>query len=86
MPFGAVVITTLVVAFFGSLMMEFYTKNPIAVAQCMGINAFFTYSTVTHYDLSYQEELGTVSWSGVVFMFLSSFITREKTIQSMAEV
>jgi AGZA family xanthine/uracil permease-like MFS transporter len=51
----------------------------------MGINAFFTYSAVIQYGLSYQEALGTVFWSGVIFLLLSFFKTREKIIQSIPE-
>ena len=85
MPFGAVVTATVLVASFGSLMMGLYAKNPIVVAPGMGINAFFTYTAVIHYGLTYQEALGTVFWSGVIFLFLSFFRTREKIIQSIPE-
>lgn len=85
MPFGAVVTATVLVASFGSLMMGIYAKNPIVVAPGMGINAFFTYSAVIHYGLTYQEALGTVFWSGVIFLLLSFFKTREKIIQSIPE-
>lgn len=85
MPFGAVVTATVLVASFGSLMMGLYAKNPIVVAPGMGINAFFTYSAVIHYGLTYQEALGTVFWSGVIFLFLSFFKTREKIIRSIPE-
>lgn len=85
MPFGAVVTATVLVAGFGSLMMGLYARNPIVVAPGMGINAFFTYSAVIQYGLSYQEALGTVFWSGVIFLLLSFFKTREKIIQSIPE-
>lgn len=85
MPFGAVVTATVLVAGFGSLMMGLYAKNPIVVAPGMGINAFFTYSAVIQYGLTYQEALGTVFWSGVIFLLLSFFKTREKIIQSIPE-
>lgn len=85
MPFGAVVTATVLVASFGSLMMGLYAKNPIVVAPGMGINAFFTYTAVIHYGLTYQEALGTVFWSGVIFLLLSFFRTREKIIQSIPE-
>ena len=71
MPFSAVVTATVLVSCFGSLMMGLYAKNPIVVAPGMGINAFFAYSAVVMYGLSYQEALGTVFWSGVIFLLLS---------------
>jgi AGZA family xanthine/uracil permease-like MFS transporter len=83
MPFSAVVTATVLVSFFGSLMMGLYAKNPIVVAPGMGINAFFAYSAVLVYGLTYQEALGTVFWSGVIFLLLSVFEIREKIIQSI---
>lgn len=83
MPFSAVVTATVLVSFFGSLMMGLYAKNPIVVAPGMGINAFFAYSAVLVYGLTYQEALGTVFWSGVIFLLLSVFQIREKIIQSI---
>ena len=83
MPFSAVVTATVLVSFFGSLMMGLYAQNPIVVAPGMGINAFFAYSAVLVYGLTYQEALGTVFWSGVIFLLLSVFRIREKIIQSI---
>lgn len=83
MPFSAVLTATVLVSCFGSLMMGLYAKNPIVVAPGMGINAFFTYTAVKGFGLSYEEALGTVFWSGVIFLVLSLFKTREKIIQAI---
>ena len=83
MPFSAVLTATVLVAAFGSLMMGLYAKNPIIVAPGMGINAFFTFTAVKGYGLTYQEALGTVFWSGVIFLLLSFFQTREKILAAI---
>lgn len=83
MPFSAVLTATVLVAAFGSLMMGLYAKNPIVVAPGMGINAFFTYTAVMGFGLSFEEALGAVFWSGVIFLILSVFQTREKIIQAI---
>ncbi|GAB3232393.1 NCS2 family permease [Algoriphagus aestuariicola] len=83
MPFPAVLTATVLVSAFGSLMMGLYAKNPIVVAPGMGINAFFTYTAVMGFGLSFEEALGAVFWSGVIFLLLSVFQTREKIIQAI---
>ncbi|MDP2042474.1 MAG: NCS2 family permease [Algoriphagus sp.] len=83
MPFSAVLTATVLVSAFGSLMMGIYAKNPIVVAPGMGINAFFTYTAVKGFGLSFEEALGAVFWSGVIFLLLSVFKTREKIIQAI---
>lgn len=83
MPFSGVLTATILVSCFGSLMMGLYAKNPIVVAPGMGINAFFTYTAVMGFGLTYQEALGAVFWSGVIFLLLSFFKTREKIIQAI---
>jgi AGZA family xanthine/uracil permease-like MFS transporter len=83
MPFSAVLTATVLVSAFGSLMMGLYAKNPIVVAPGMGINAFFAYTAVKGYGLSYEEALGAVFWSGIIFLLLSAFKTREKIIAAI---
>lgn len=83
MPFNAVLTSTILVCFFGSLMMGIYAKNPIIVAPGMGMNAFFTYSAVAHLGLSYQQALGAVFWAGVVFLILSVFNIRESIVKAI---
>lgn len=83
MPFSAVLTATVLVSVFGSLMMGLYAKNPIVVAPGMGINAFFTYTAVMGFGLSFEEALGAVFWSGVIFLLLSVFQTREKIIRAI---
>jgi AGZA family xanthine/uracil permease-like MFS transporter len=83
MPFSAVVTATILVSSFGSLMMGLYAKNPIVVAPGMGINAFFAYTAVLGFGLTIEEALGAVFWSGVLFLLLSFFNTREKIIRAI---
>lgn len=83
MPFNAVLTSTILVCFFGSLMMGIYAKNPIIVAPGMGMNAFFTYSAVAHLGLSYQQALGAVFWAGVLFLILSVFNIREAIVKAI---
>jgi adenine/guanine/hypoxanthine permease len=83
MPFNAVVTSTVLVCFFGSLMMGIYAKNPIVVAPGMGMNAFFTYTAVLGMGLTYQQALGAVFWAGVLFLILSIFNIREGIVKAI---
>ena len=83
MPFNAVVTSTIIVAFFGSLMMGWYAKNPIIVAPGMGMNAFFTFTAVKHLGLTYPQALGAVFWAGVFFMLISFFNIRENVLRAI---
>lgn len=83
MPFNAVVTSTVLVCFFGSLMMGIYAKNPIVVAPGMGMNAFFTYTAVLGMGLTYQQALGAVFWAGVLFLVLSIFNIREGVVKAI---
>src|SRR5580698_7042020 len=76
MPFAGVLTATVLVSFFSSLMMGLYAKNPILVAPGMGLNAFFTYTAVATLHVPWQEALGAVFWSGIVFLILTLFNIR----------
>ncbi len=83
MPFSGVLTATILVSAFSSIAMGIYSKNPIVVAPGMGINAFFTYSVVLVMGVKWEVALGTVFWSGVIFLFLSLFNIRVKILQAI---
>ena len=71
MPFSGVLTATILVSFFSTLMMGLYAGNPILVAPGMGLNAFFTFTAVSALKIPWQEALGAVFWSGIVFLLLT---------------
>uniref|UniRef100_UPI003F6F2A3A NCS2 family permease n=1 Tax=Dyadobacter sp. TaxID=1914288 RepID=UPI003F6F2A3A len=83
MPFSAVLTATILVAFFSSFMMGLYANNPILVAPGMGLNAFFTFTAVFTYKLSWEVALGTVFWSGIFFLLLSVFNIRSYIVKAI---
>ena len=83
MSFESVLTATILVTAFSSIMMGIYAKNPILVAPGMGINAFFTYSVVLGMGVSWKIALGTVFWSGIVFLILSVFNVRVKILDAI---
>ena len=83
MPFEGVLTATVIVSAFSSIMMGIYAKNPIVVAPGMGINAFFAYSVVLGMGVKWEVALGTVFWSGIIFLVLSIFNIRVKILQAI---
>ncbi|MCE7060873.1 NCS2 family permease [Dyadobacter sp. CY343] len=83
MPFSAVLTATILVSFFSSMMMGLYANNPILVAPGMGLNAFFTFTAVFTYKLTWQVALGTVFWSGIFFLLLSIFNVRSYIVKAI---
>jgi AGZA family xanthine/uracil permease-like MFS transporter len=83
MPFSGVLTATVLVCAFSSILMGVYAKNPIVVAPGMGLNAFFTFSVVLGMGVKWEVALGTVFWSGIVFLLLSIFNIRVMILKSI---
>src|SRR5579859_4683836 len=74
---GAVFVATCLASAFGSLVMALWANYPIALAPGMGINAFFTYGVVLGMHYSWQQALGAVFLSGLLFLLISVTRLRE---------
>lgn len=83
MPFSGVLTATVLVSAFTSIAMGIYAKNPIVLAPGMGINTFFTYSVVLGMGVKWEVALGTVFWSGVIFILLSVFNIRTHILKAI---
>jgi len=70
LPVGASTVATIVVAAVGSILMGLYAKRPIAVAPYMGENAFIAYGLAA-LGITWQQRLGSVFVSGVVFLLIT---------------
>lgn len=83
MDFEAVVTATGLAACFGTLLMAFWVRVPLAMAPGMSLNAFFAYSLVIGQGLDWQTALGVVFFSGVVFLLLTLLGIREKIVNAI---
>ena len=83
MPFSGVLTATVLVCAFSSIAMGLYARTPILVAPGMGINAFFTYTIVIGMGVKWETALGTVFWSGVIFMILSVLNVRNSIVRAI---
>ena len=83
MSFSGILTATVLVSAFSSIMMGLYARNPIIVAPGMGLNAFFTYSVVIGMKVPWETALGTIFWSGIVFLILSIFNVRTAIVNAI---
>src|SRR5690242_13402447 len=72
MAFSGVLTATVLVCFTMTLLMGVYAKLPFAVAPGLGLNAFFAYSIILSQKVPWQQALGIVFWSGVLFLTISA--------------
>lgn len=68
---GAVFVATCVAAAIGCLIMALLANWPVAMAPGMGLNAFFAFTVVGAMGFTWQQALGAVFISGVIFLLLT---------------
>ncbi|MTH78780.1 NCS2 family permease [Paracoccus aestuariivivens] len=68
---NAVFVATCLAAALGSAIMALWANWPIGMAPGMGLNAFFAFTVVAGLGFTWQQALGAVFISGLVFLFLS---------------
>lgn len=67
----AVFVATCLAAAIGTLIMAFIANWPIGMAPGMGLNAFFAFTVVGAMGYTWQQALGAVFVSGIIFMILT---------------
>jgi AGZA family xanthine/uracil permease-like MFS transporter len=68
---NAVFVATCLAAAIGSLVMGLVANWPIGMAPGMGLNAFFAFTVVAAMGFTWQQALGAVFISGVIFFLLT---------------
>lgn len=68
---NAVFVATCLAAAIGTLIMAFVANWPIGMAPGMGLNAFFAFTVVGSLGYSWQQALGAVFISGVIFVLIT---------------
>jgi len=79
----ALIGVTILASAFGTLLVGLWANVPFAMAPGMGLNAFFTYTLVIGHGVSWQQALGVVFLSGVVFLLLTLVGAREKIVAAI---
>lgn len=80
---GALISVTCLAAAIGTMICGIWVNVPFAMAPGMGLNAFFTYTLVLGSGATWQEGLGVVFISGILFIILTLFGFREKIIETI---
>ncbi len=70
-PFGPSMVATILIAFIGTISMGIYAKRPFAIAPYMGENAFIAFTVCKVLGYSWQQALGAIFISGVLFTILT---------------
>ena len=80
---NGVFFATCIAAFIGTLMMALYAKIPFAQAPGMGLNAFFAFTVVLGMGYTYNQGLGIVFFSGILFIILTAVGAREAIVKAI---
>lgn len=80
---GALITVTCLASFIGTIITALWVNVPFAMAPGMGLNAFFAYTLVIGQGATWQEALGVVFFSGVVFLLFTLIGVREKVIDAI---
>ena len=83
MPFAGAFLATALAAGFSCILMGLYANYPVALASGMGLNAFFTYTVVFGFGLSWEAALASVFVSGVLFLLISLTGVRKVVINAI---
>lgn len=79
----SVFMATCLVAIFGTLVMGLLANYPLAVAPSMSLAVYFVFTVVISEGYPWQEVLGAVFMSGVLFLILSFFNFRQAVVKAI---
>lgn len=82
-PPVAAAFATCIVSGVSTIAMGLWARLPLALAPGMGLNAFFTYAVVKGMGLTWQQALGVVFLSGLVFVVLTLLGVRQAMVRMM---
>jgi adenine/guanine/hypoxanthine permease len=83
-PQGPGTVATILTAAFGTLLMGLWANRPIAVAPYMGENAFIAFGLAA-FGIAWQQRLGAVFISGVIFLIITVVGIRTWLAGSLSE-
>ncbi len=80
-----VLFATIIASSFGTIAMGLFGKNPFVLAPGMEINAYVAFFVILGLGFSWQQALGSVFWSGIIFVLLTLTGIREKIINAIPD-
>lgn len=82
---SAVLFATVVTSFLATFIMGLWAKKPFAVAPGMEMNAYVAFFVILGLGYSWQQALGAVFYSGIIFLILTLTNLRTKIIKAIPE-
>jgi adenine/guanine/hypoxanthine permease len=82
---GAVLTATCLSSALATLIMGLWARYPVALAPGMGLNAFFAFTVCGAMGIPWQQALGLVLCSGVIFLLLGLFRLRDRIVALLPE-
>lgn len=83
MPIEALITATALITIIASAFNAFFTNTPVAMSVGMGLNAYFTFTVCLRQNIPWQNALGAVFISSIIFFVLSFTRFRLWIIQSI---
>lgn len=80
-----VLFATVIASFAATFLMGLWARKPFALAPGMEMNAYVAFFVILGLGFSWQQALGAVFWSGVIFMVLTLTGVREKIIKAIPD-
>lgn len=82
---GSVFTATCLISAFATFLSALLANSPVAIAPGMALNAFFAFVIVPIYGYSWENALGMVFISGIIFVLLTVTKIRALLIKSLPE-
>lgn len=82
-PFGPSMVATILIAFIGTMGMGIFAKRPFAIAPYMGENAFIAFTVCKVLGYSWQQALGAIFISGLLFTILTLTKIRQYLVEAI---
>lgn len=83
--YGAIYIATAISAVVGTVLIGLLANLPLAQASGMGLNAFFVYTVVLGFGMSYANALVLVLFDGILFIVLTVTGLRKLIFQAIPQ-
>jgi AGZA family xanthine/uracil permease-like MFS transporter len=80
-----VLFATIIVSALATLAMGIWAKKPFVLAPGMEMNAYVAFFVIGALGFAWQDALGAVFWSGILFMVLTLTNIREKIIKAIPD-
>jgi AGZA family xanthine/uracil permease-like MFS transporter len=82
---SAVLFATITTSALATIAMALWARLPFAVAPGMEMNSYVAFFVIGSLGLSWQQAMGTVFWSGMIFVVLTASGIRQRIIEAIPQ-